>query len=710
MFERIRPLLDLKGSGEPDREGWVTARCVKPENHHNGDANYSLRINVKNGGVKDLAQDCVGSNMNDLAELLGVETQDEPLTAKPQVNGRIGTVADLASSRKLSVEALSETWGVMAEKKGWRLLVDDPDAASFKRWKRSPWAPDAPKCWWTPRGCPASDLVYGLSKVPPDTREIMIAAGEPDVWVLHQAGLPTISFLAGENAAPSDKAIEKLKAALPQLASVQLIYDRDEAGIRGAGRVGSALTKVGLTVDITTLPDDLPEDGDITDLWLSCNGEAEGFLRRLYGCESKRLKSQQPYVEQKADDHFAVSLPCEGGWSVFDFERLSRGTRSLDSELSVTLDLPGVTREPYVTAINVMSTSARDSLRRQLEQSHDPALPWAALINTAVSRLRTAYFQTDFSVDLSTVEPRNEEERYRVGILLPEGQPTVFFGDGSTAKTYLALIAALSVATGDELLGLPVIPARVLIIDYETDAQTHRFRYDRLLPGFGLVWQKKLIDYWPAKGRPFVDIVDAVRGKVERDHIGLVIVDSAGYACGGDPSNPETALSYFNALNSLQKTTLTIAHVSKDSDQEKPYGSVYWSNGARKTWNFRRAQSEGEDVIHVGMFNKKVNDGRKDSPIGVRLSFDGETGPVSVKREEVRNVPELDEHRAIKYRIRDALRHIPDGGKSTSELSEELGEPADSVSKAATRDEKIVNVGGSRGSAAKWAFGSLRDE
>lgn len=705
LFQQIRPHLALKGSGEPDREGWVTSRCINAANHSNGDAHHSLRVNVKSGGVKCMSQDCaVGPNMNTLAARLGVETQDEPT---PQLNGQIGTIADLASSRKLPVEVL-KTWGVTADKRGWRLSIDDPDAGAYQRWKRSPWAADRPKYWWTPKGCPASDLIYGLSKVPADTKELMITAGEPDVWTLHHAGLTAISFLAGENAAPSDRAIEKLRAALPKLKSVQLSYDRDEAGIRGAGRVGSVLTKVGLAVDIITLPDDLPDGGDVTDLWLSCNGEAEGFLRRLYGCESKRLVSHQPHVEQKGDDHFTVSLPCEGGWSFFDFQRLSRGTRSLDSELSVSLDLPGATKEHYVTAINVMSTSAREGLRRQLEQSHDPALPWAAMINTAVSRLRTAYFETDFSIDLSTVEPRNEQERYRVGLLLPEGQPTVFFGDGSTGKTYLSLIVALCVAAGEELLGLPVIPSRVLIIDYETDAQTHRFRYDRLLPGFGLAWQKGLIDYWPAKGRPFVDIVDAVRLKVERDHIGLVVVDSAGYACGGDPSNPETALSYFNALNSLQRTSLTIAHVPKDSDQDKPYGSVFWSNGARKTWNFRRVQNEGEDVIHVGMFNKKVNDGRKDSPIGVRIAFDGETGPVSVKREEIRNVPELDEHRAIKYRIRDALKQIPDGGKTTSELADELSETENSVGTAARRDDRIVNVGEGRGGAAKWALRTSR--
>ena len=264
----------------------------------------------------------------------------------------------------------------------------------------------------------------------------------------------------------------------------------------------------------------------------------------------------------------------------------------------------------------------------------------------------------------------------------------------------MALILALSVAIGDELLGLPVIFDRVLVIDYETDAQTHRFRYDRLLAGAGLKWQSRLIDYWPAKGRPLVDIADAVRRKVERDRNGLIIVDSAAYACGGDPSDPEAVLRYFNALNSLGKTTLTIAHVPKDSDQDKPFGSVYWSNSARKTWNFQRVQGEGEDVIHIGLFNRKVNDGRRDKPIGIRLAFDGETGPVTVKREDVQDVPELAKGLSLKQRIRMCLKQ---GAMTVDGLAQETGEkPVTVRARLNELKQEVRHVPGPDGSSTTY--------
>ncbi len=48
--------------------------------------------------------------------------------------------------------------------------------------------------------------------------------------------------------------------------------------------------------------------------------------------------------------------------------------------------------------------------------------------------------------------------------------------------------------------------------------------------------------------------------------------------------------------------------MTKDSDDKKPFGSVFWHNTARATWYAKRVQDEGEDVTHVGLFNRKAND------------------------------------------------------------------------------------------------------
>ena len=69
LFERIRPQLELKGNGQPDREGWVTARCIDAANRRNSDVHFSMRVNT-GGAVKCMSQDCpVGPNLNRLVSI-----------------------------------------------------------------------------------------------------------------------------------------------------------------------------------------------------------------------------------------------------------------------------------------------------------------------------------------------------------------------------------------------------------------------------------------------------------------------------------------------------------------------------------------------------------------------------------------------------------------------------------------------------------------
>src|SRR3990172_3725744 len=167
LYDRIRPRLELKGNGQPDREGWVTARCIEPGAHRNGDQHHSLRINVRTGGVSCMSQGCISGNLNDLAGRLGIESKAD--------NGRAGTLEDLGRPRKLPVDALRDTWGIQAEKDGWLIPVDDPAAHGFRRWKRYPWRAGA-KYWWAPKGCPAADLVYNLSRVDAGIEDVFVAA------------------------------------------------------------------------------------------------------------------------------------------------------------------------------------------------------------------------------------------------------------------------------------------------------------------------------------------------------------------------------------------------------------------------------------------------------------------------------------------------------------------------------------------------------
>ena len=154
-------------------------------------------------------------------------------------------------------------------------------------------------------------------------------------------------------------------------------------------------------------------------------------------------------------------------------------------------------------------------------------------------------------------------------------------------------------------------------------------------------------------------------------------------------------------------TNRTIAHCTKDSDNKKPFGSVFWHNMPRATWNFQRVQDAGEDLIHVGMFNRKSNDARLARPIGLRIAFDGDTGPVTLQREDVANVPGLDSSRPLKQRILDAL--AKKSRQSVANLATDLDADPDSVRRIINRDLKGRLRREDDGKEALWSLLSERE-
>jgi hypothetical protein len=118
---------------------------------------------------------------------------------------------------------------------------------------------------------------------------------------------------------------------------------------------------------------------------------------------------------------------------------------------------------------------------------------------------------------------------------------------------------------------------KVLILDYENHAETE--------------WRKRVEAFGGAMDKVYVvnptaaiwDIAGSVSELIKELRIGYVIVDSAIYACvGSDAYTPEAATKYSLAIAQFGKPVLTLAHKTKSKDdQTKPFGSVFWHNGAR---------------------------------------------------------------------------------------------------------------------------------
>lgn len=270
-----------------------------------------------------------------------------------------------------------------------------------------------------------------------------------------------------------------------------------------------------------------------------------------------------------------------------------------------------------------------------------------------------------------------EDAGHLLAPLLVGRMPTIWYGDGGSAKSYLALAAALTIHTGEPLLGLqPTAQRRVGILDYEMDAWEHRQRMA------ALIGDRELPDlvYVPCS-RPLADDVDRLRRIIRDRDLGYIVVDSIALACDGPPEAAEVAGRFYGGLRELAVGSLLIAHVNRAGDTGRPFGSAFWHNGARLTWYVKREPSIGTGAVTVGMFNKKANTGPIAPPVGFSLGF--AAGQTTIARTDVRHVEDFASHVPVKYRVQ---AEIASGAKTIAEIAAAIDAPPDTVKKAVDRD------------------------
>ena len=146
-------------------------------------------------------------------------------------------------------------------------------------------------------------------------------------------------------------------------------------------------------------------------------------------------------------------------------------------------------------------------------------------------------------------------------------------------------------------------------------------------------------------------------------------MDSAGPACGGEPESAEATNRFFSALRELRVATLTLAHVSKDRPKHA-FGSVYWQNHPRRVYRLSSDQRPGDSSFVLGLTNTKSNWGQRLAPIGLRVAFEGDA--VTFDRADIRDVPELEQERSLRVRMKDLLAR--NEGMPVQEIAHELDE------------------------------------
>lgn len=377
------------------------------------------------------------------------------------------------------------------------------------------------------------------------------------------------------------------------------------------------------------------------------------------------------------DDGYVLEL-AELGVTV-TIDRLRRRSDELIGELVVRCDLAGALRvsdDGVLTAadFNVSSLRARQDRASWLARRAQTGelLDWAGVLEVFCLRVLEAERQGQPVTHLRDVPKPTADEFFEVlGWRVPRRHPACLFADGGSLKSYLALFTGGRLTLGG---------ARVLYVDWETDARDHRLRLERL---FGPDMPDLL--YHRAE-RPLTVEVDGLRRQV-RDHgVEYVILDSVAYACDGPPEAAEVAGRYFRALRGLKVGSLSLAHINRsETGEHKPFGSVFWSNSFRQTW-FAKRDHESPDgrSVTVALFCRKSNLGPSDESLGLTVAF-GETH-TTITRVNLADVESFASQLPVWQRMVSALRPGP---LTADELAARIEAKVDTIERKARAYPKL---------------------
>jgi hypothetical protein len=335
--------------------------------------------------------------------------------------------------------------------------------------------------------------------------------------------------------------------------------------------------------------------------------------------------------------------------------------------------------------LNLISLQSRERLAASLgKRTAHLGIKWLPKLDQAARWIMERYRRGDPGLLLRDAEDLDDGADALTDPPLIEADGlSILFGDGGSLKSWIGLGLAASLQAGTSYIGGVEVQhaRRVGYLDWEWTARRHKRRLLQLAGS-----DAPEVAYIRCT-RPLHEERDRLRRFVRDFGLDFGVVDSVGLACGGEPESAEVATRFANTFGELFPAGLGIAHVTKaaaDKAPDKPFGSAYWHNSARRTWYARLAAEQAASGAVVGLYNRKANDGPLSAPFSFAFNWADER--VTIARHDVRETPELDNVRSIAVRMRELLSKR--GKLALHVVAEELDEDPESVKRVARRERK----------------------
>ncbi len=286
----IQTYLSTKGIECTEHNGQLRTKCFFGDCTQKTKHKGHLYFNIETGQY--LCQKCGASgNMVTLAKHFGDDPRSVATLDKAENIGKVVKKRAKKLTKQIKSEDI-DAWhaalpdnirewllnerGVAAEvideaKLGWsgtHLTIPIPDASGkylFVKKRRTPLSDEGPK-YENATGSKAA--LFGVEYLE-DAVMIVICEGELDALVLRSQGIPAVTSTGGAKTF-NDEWVELFS----KIEHVFICYDNDKPGQEGARRVGELIPHA----KIMTLPKEVGEAGDLTDLFVRLKKTPDDFL------------------------------------------------------------------------------------------------------------------------------------------------------------------------------------------------------------------------------------------------------------------------------------------------------------------------------------------------------------------------------------------------------------------------------------------------
>lgn len=291
----------------------------------------------------------------------------------------------------------------------------------------------------------------------------------------------------------------------------------------------------------------------------------------------------------------------------------------VDAEITVKTTRPGYGSHLAHSSINIAKNFGRNDLIKTLT-ARIKDIDWSIVVDQiclgSLERIRKGELVDDIDTQQEVQAPE-----YLIYPFIPKDQPTIFYGDSGTGKSYLVLYLAMStIINKQDCPGGIQSKGKItpLILDWETSRDEVAWRLHLLTKGNGNV---DLHLKYRRCAMPLVDDLEQIQETIREVKANFIIMDSLALACGGELNSAEPVIKFYAACRKLKTTILIVAHIGKGTGSTGAgvYGSAFFKHYARSVWEIN--SNWQDNVTNIGIVHKKVNNSSLHAPVALKLVF-----------------------------------------------------------------------------------------